>query len=69
MLKDYRLTLAEILYHLPDHPSLLQSFIWQHLDIAPKFPELNKFLGFWPILEKGDGTPFFLAGWRPRPNP
>ncbi len=46
MLKDYRLTLAEILYHLPDHPSLLQSFIWQHLDIAPKFPELNKFLGF-----------------------
>jgi len=47
MLKDYRLTLAEILYHLPDHPLLLQTFIWQHLDIAPKFPELKKFLGFW----------------------
>lgn len=47
MLKDYRMTLAEILYHMPDHPSLLQSFIWQDLDIAPKYPVLNKFLGFW----------------------
>jgi len=47
MLRDYRLTTAEILYHLPDHPSLLQSFIWQQLDLAPKFPILNKFLDFW----------------------
>lgn len=47
VLKDYRMTLAEILYHMPDHPSLLQSFIWQELDIAPKYPVLNKFLGFW----------------------
>ena len=47
MLKDYRLTTAEILYHLPDHPVLLQSFVWQKLDIAPQFPELIKFLGFW----------------------
>ena len=47
MLDDYRLTTAEILYHLPDHPALLQSYIWQELDIAPKFPVLNKFLAFW----------------------
>ncbi|MDE3059854.1 MAG: Usg family protein [Pseudomonadota bacterium] len=47
MLKDYRLTTAEILYHLPDHPALLQSYIWQELDIAPRFPVLNKFLAFW----------------------
>lgn len=47
MLQDYRLTTAEILYHLPDHPSLLQTFVWQNLDIAPKFPVLNKFLMFW----------------------
>lgn len=46
-LKDYRLTTAHIFYHLPDHPSLLQEFIWQHLDLAPKFPELEKFLKFW----------------------
>ncbi len=46
-MRDYRLTTAEILYHLPDHPAVLQSFIWQNLDLAPKFPELRKFLDFW----------------------
>ena len=43
----YRLTTAEILYHLPDHPKFLQSYIWQELDIAPRFPVLNRFLDFW----------------------
>jgi len=46
-LKNYRLTTAEILYHLPDYPELLQSFIWQNLDLAPKFPALQKFLDYW----------------------
>ena len=46
-LNGYRLTTAEILYHLPDHPDLLQSFIWQQLDIAPDYPVLRKFLDFW----------------------
>lgn len=46
-LKNYRLTTAEILYHLPDHPRLLQSYVWQELDLAPKFPSLKKFLEFW----------------------
>jgi uncharacterized protein Usg len=46
-LKDYRLTTAEILYRLPDHPDLLQSYIWQDLDLAPQFPVLRKFLDFW----------------------
>jgi uncharacterized protein Usg len=46
-LRDYRLTTAEILYRYPDHPVLLQSFVWQELDLAPKFPTLRKFLDFW----------------------
>ncbi len=46
-LKDYRLTTAEILYHLPDHPVLLQTFLWQEYDLAPEFPELHRFLSFW----------------------
>jgi uncharacterized protein Usg len=46
-LGDYRLTTAEILYHLPDHPTLLQSFIWQDYDLAPRFPVLHRFLDFW----------------------
>ncbi len=44
---DWRLTTAEILYRMPDHPAVLQSFVWQRHDLAPRFPELSKFLSFW----------------------
>lgn len=44
---DWRLTTAEILYRMPDHPAVLQTFIWQQLDRAPGFPELTRFLDFW----------------------
>ncbi len=46
-LENYRLTTARILYHMPDHPKFLQEYVWQELDIAPKFPVLKKFLDFW----------------------
>ena len=46
-LEDYRLTTAEILYHMPDHPDILQTYLWQELDIPPRFPILSKFLIFW----------------------
>ena len=46
-LRGYRLTTAEILYRLPDHPGVLQSYIWQDLDIAPRYPVLHMFLAFW----------------------
>ncbi|MCG8441898.1 MAG: usg protein [Caulobacterales bacterium] len=49
-LSDHRrvcLATAEVLYFLPDHPSLLQSFIWQTHDFAPRFPRIEKFLDFW----------------------
>jgi uncharacterized protein Usg len=43
----YGLTTAHILYGLPDHPSLLQTYVWQEYDLAPEFPELRRFLDFW----------------------
>jgi uncharacterized protein Usg len=46
-LKDYRLTTARIYYHMPDYPAVLQTYVWQELDLAPEFPELRKFLTFW----------------------
>ncbi|MCB1548389.1 MAG: usg protein [Hyphomicrobiaceae bacterium] len=46
-LKGYALTTAEILYRLPDHPSLLQSFVWQDYDLHPRFPRLKTFLDYW----------------------
>lgn len=47
LLQDYRLTTAEILYHMPDYPNLLQSYLWQSLDRIPDFPKLNLFLSCW----------------------
>lgn len=47
MMKGYGLTTAKILYHYPDHPHLLQTFIWQDYDIAPRFPVLIHFIEFW----------------------
>jgi len=71
-LRDYRLTTAEILYHLPDHPAVLQSYIWQELDLAPKFPRLLKFLDFWSAnldgrlhsVRFGAGTLISPPQWR-----
>jgi uncharacterized protein Usg len=46
-LQGFCLTTAEILYRLPDHLSLLQTYVWQDYDLAPEFPALHKFLDFW----------------------
>ncbi|MBM3486523.1 MAG: Usg family protein [Alphaproteobacteria bacterium] len=46
-LQGYRLTTAEITYRLPDFPELLQIFVWQKLALAPRFPELKRFLAYW----------------------
>ena len=53
LLEGYGLTTAQILYRLPDHPSLLQTYVWQEYDLFPKFPALNRFLAFW--LENLEG--------------
>ena len=53
-LAGYGLTTAHIFYRRPDHPWLLQSYVWQEYDLRPIFPELQRFLGFW--REKLDGA-------------
>jgi uncharacterized protein Usg len=52
-LDGYGLTTARIFYRRPDHPWLLQSYVWQNYDLFPRFPELHRFLAFW--MEKLDG--------------
>ena len=52
-LEGFSLTTAEILYRLPDHPSLLQSYIWQEYDVSPVFPRLKGFLEFWTAKIEG----------------
>ncbi len=46
-LAGYGLTTATILYRMPDHRHLLQSYIWQNYDLAPRFPVLHDLLEFW----------------------
>jgi uncharacterized protein Usg len=46
-LEGYSLTTANILYRMPDRPLILQSYLWQDWDVAPRFPELMRFLEFW----------------------
>ena len=47
MLKGYGLTTAEMYYHMPDHPHVLNTFIWQEYDLAPDYPKLFDFIEFW----------------------
>lgn len=46
-LEGQRLTTTEVLYYLPDHPVLIQSFVWQTMDIAPRYPRVARFLDYW----------------------
>ena len=52
-LEGFSLTTAEILYRLPDYPALLQTYVWQDYDVAPKFPKLKDFLQFWSAKLEG----------------
>ncbi len=46
-LEGFGLTTANILYRMPDHPGILQNYIWQQHDLHPDFPKLREFLDFW----------------------
>jgi uncharacterized protein Usg len=46
-LEGYGLLTAELSYYMPDHPALLQLFVWQDYDVAPRFPILHRFLDHW----------------------
>ena len=61
-LQGYRLATAEILYRLPDHPGLLQTYVWQDYDIAPRYPVLNRFLQFWTRQIEGPLHSVRVAG-------
>ncbi|MAI62385.1 MAG: Usg family protein [Micavibrio sp. TMED27] len=60
-IKNYRLTTAKILYHMPDYETLLQEYVWQEYDLAPRFPELSKFLEFWERKIEGKLHSVYIA--------
>ena len=46
-------TATTVRTHMPDHPSLLQLYVWQEYDLAPDFPELRGFLDHWKETLEG----------------
>jgi uncharacterized protein Usg len=43
----HQLVTVSVLYYLPDHPSLLNEFLWQTMDLGPRYPRIGAFLDFW----------------------
>ena len=37
-LNGFGVTTANIFYHRPDYPALLQSYLWQRHDLHPHYP-------------------------------
>jgi uncharacterized protein Usg len=71
-LAGWRQTTAEILYRMPDHRSLVQTFVWQALDqwnADPRlaFPCLRRFCTWWnthldgPILQVRVGASLVIS--------
>ena len=64
MLEGYSLTTAALLYHMPDHPALIQSYVWQEYDLHPRFPKLMDFLRFWSCNLEGKLNKVLVAHTR-----
>lgn len=45
--QGYSLVTVNVIYFIPDYNSLVNEFMWQTLDIQPKYPRVMKFLNFW----------------------
>ena len=43
----YSLVTVNVLYYMPDHQHILNEFLWQTLDLRPKYPRIHKFLDYW----------------------
>ena len=41
------LVTLNVFYWMPDYENILQQFIWQTMDIKPKYPRIHRFLDYW----------------------
>jgi len=47
IIKRKTLITLNVYYWLPDYENILQQFMWQTVDVKPKYPRVNKFLNYW----------------------
>ena len=45
--RGHSLVTVSIIYYVPDYSSIVNEFLWQTLDIKPKYPRVEQFLDFW----------------------
>lgn len=48
-LRGYGLTTIQIYYYMLDYNSVINEFIWQTMDVKPKFPRIHQFLNYWRV--------------------
>lgn len=46
-LNECELVTTEILYHMPDYPKVLNTFVWQTYDFPPSLPRVQAFIHHW----------------------
>ena len=44
---DYSLVTVRVVYFMPDYHDLVQEFLWQTMDLRPRFPRVHHFLDHW----------------------
>jgi uncharacterized protein Usg len=44
---DYSLVTVRVVYFLPDYHDILQEFLWQTMDLRPRYPRVQRFLDHW----------------------
>jgi uncharacterized protein Usg len=47
IIKPRTVITVDVLYYLPDYPSIVEEFIWQTPDLWPEIPRIHEFLGYW----------------------
>ena len=47
IIRNKTLVTLNVYYWMPDYDNILQQFVWQTMDVKPKYPRINKFLDYW----------------------
>jgi len=47
LIRSTKIVTVDIFYYLPDHPLILQEFVWSFDDIPPELQRMHKFLNHW----------------------
>ena len=47
IIKRKTLVTLNIFYWMPDYENILQQFVWQTMDVKPKYPRIYRFLDYW----------------------